>query len=102
MGKQTLLKTDSEYFEHEVKRKNCELYLDKFRLELTTDIDMLLQFKKGIERGITQTVKHYANTKKNYEVNIYNHEDLIRILVFLDANFYVCAMIQKLQTHGLA
>ena len=102
LGKQTLLKTDSEYFEHEVKRKNCELYLDKFRLELTTDIDMLLQFKKDIEGGITQTVKHYANTKKNYEVNIYNHEDLIRILVFLDANFYVCAMIQKLQTHGLA
>ena len=63
---------------------------------------MLLLFEKGIQGGITRTVKHYDNTNNKYEVNLYNYEDLIRILVFLDANFYVCAMIQKLHTHGFA
>ena len=51
---------------------------------------MLLLFEKGIQGGITRTVKHYDNTNNKYEVNLYNHEDLIRFLVFLDANFYAC------------
>ena len=42
---QALLKTASEYCEHEVKRKNCKLWLDKFRFELLTDIDFMLNFE---------------------------------------------------------
>ena len=102
LAKQVLLKIDSDYFEHGVKRKHCELYPYMFKLELTTDIDLLLLFEKGIRGDITWTVKHYANTNNKYKVNLYNHEDLIRFLAFLDANLYVCAMIQKLQTHGFA
>ena len=44
---QVLLKTTSEYCEHETKCKDCELCLDEFRLELLADTDMLLMFEKG-------------------------------------------------------
>ena len=39
---QTLLKTAAECCEHEKRRKDCELCPDEFRLELLTNIDMLL------------------------------------------------------------
>ena len=39
---QALIKTVAYYCEHEKRRKECELSPDKFRLELLTDIDMLL------------------------------------------------------------
>ena len=50
---QALLKTAAEYCEHEKKRKDCELCSDKFKLELLTDIDMLLVAEKSIRSGIT-------------------------------------------------
>ena len=50
---QTLLKTASEYCEHEKKRKECRACPEKLRLGLLTDIDMLLMFEKGIRGSIT-------------------------------------------------
>lgn len=71
-----------EYYEHELKRKDCALYLGEFRFELRADIDMLL-FEKGIMGGINQTVKHISS-------------------VFRHKNIYRWNMIQKLPTHGFA
>ena len=45
---QALLKTATEYYKHEKRRKECELCLDEFRFELLTDINMLLMFEKGM------------------------------------------------------
>ena len=45
---QALLKTAAEYYGHEKRCKDCELCPDEFRLELLTDIDMLLMVEKGI------------------------------------------------------
>ena len=56
-----LLKTATEYCEHEKKRKECELCPGEFRLELLADIDMLLMVDNGVQGGITQAVKCYAN-----------------------------------------
>ena len=39
---QALLKTADGYCEHGQKRKECELCTNRFRLELLTDLDMLL------------------------------------------------------------
>lgn len=39
---QAQLKTVFENIEHEMKRKDSELYLGKFRLEVLRDLDMLL------------------------------------------------------------
>ena len=101
MVKHTLAKIDSEYLEQEEKPKDCELYPDRFKLELT-GIDMLLLFGKDIQGGITRIMKRYPNSNNKYKVNLYNHEDLIRFLTFPDtSNLHVCAMIQKLQHMSL-
>ena len=48
---QTLLKATAEYRKHEKRRKDFELCPDKFRLELITDIDMLLM-EVGLPRQL--------------------------------------------------
>ena len=83
---QALLKTASEYCEHEAKRKDCEICLDEFRLELLTDIDMILMLEKGIRGGITQAVKRYAKASNKYMKEEYNPVEKSTYLQYLDAN----------------
>ena len=87
---QALLKTAAESCEHE-----------KRRLELLTDIDMLLMFKKGIRGGINQAVKRYAKANNKYMKDLNNLDEESIYLQYLDANnLYEWAMIQKLPAHG--
>ena len=96
-----LLKTAAEYWEHEKRRKDCELCLDEFRLELLTDIDMLLMVEKGIRGGITQAVKRYAKANNKYMKDLYNPNEKSTYLQYLDANnVYGWVMVQNLPTHG--
>ena len=98
---QALLKTAAEYREHKKRRKECELCPDEFRLELLTDIDMLLMFEKGIRGGITQAVKRYAKANNKYMNGLYNPDEVSIYLQYLDINNeYGRAMAQDLPTHG--
>ena len=74
---------------------------DKFRLELLTDIDMLLMVEKGIRGGITQAVKRYAKANNKYMSDLCNPDEKSIYLQYLNANnLYVWAMVQNLPTHG--
>ena len=74
---------------------------DKFRLELLTDMDMLLMFEKGIRGEITQAVKRYAKASNNYMKDLYSPSEESICLEYLDANnLYRWAVVQNLLTHG--
>ena len=75
-----LLKTAAEYYDHEKscehkKRWDCKV-CPEFRLELLTDIDILLMFEKGIRGGITQAVKRYARANNKYMNDLYNLDEV--------------------------
>ena len=72
---QSLLKTAAEYCEHEKRHKDCELCPHEFRLELLTDIDMLLMVEKGIRGGITQAVKRYTKANNKYMKGLHSPDE---------------------------
>ena len=67
------------------------------KLELLTDIDMLLMYEKGIRGGICNAVHRYANAKANnkYMSNYDENEESV-FLEFVDANnLYGYPMCEK-------
>ena len=66
------------------------------KLELLTDVDMLLIVEKGIRRGICHAIYRYAKANNRYMKN-YNKYKEEEFLQYLDANnLYGSAMFQKL------
>ena len=56
--------------------------------------------EKGIWGGITQAAKRYAKATNRYMKDLYNPDEEIIYLQYLDANNrYVWAMVQNLPTH---
>ena len=66
------------------------------KLELLTDIDMVLMFEKGQRRGISQAIHRYAIANNKYMPN-FNLQQLSAYLMYLDANnLHGWAMCKKL------
>ena len=76
---------------------------DEFRLELLTDIDMLLMVEKGIRVGITQQLSvmpRYSHEDK-YMKDLHNPDEKNIYLQYLNTNnLYGWAMVQNLTTHS--
>ena len=66
------------------------------KLELLTDIDMLLMVEKGIRSGIFQAIHRHAKVNNKY-MNNYNKDTISSYLMYLGANnLYGWAISQKL------
>ena len=72
----------------------------KVKLELLTDIDMLLMVEKGIRGGICQAIHRHAKASNKYMKN-YDKRIKSSYIAFLDANnLYGWVMSQKLPVNG--
>ena len=70
------------------------------KLELLTDLDMLLIVEEGNRAGICQAIYRYAKANNKY-MNNYGKRKIISFLMYLNANnLYGWAMSQKLPLGG--
>ena len=90
-------KLDSTYFctTPGLGFESC-LKMTGVKLELFTDIDMVLMEEKGIRGGISQAVQRYASANNKYMPN-YNSKPPSTYLMYVDANnLYDWAMSKTL------
>ena len=80
---------------------NACLKMTGVKLELLSDIDMLLMVEKGIRGGVSMISNRYGTANHKYMGDKFNLSEPSKYLTYLDANnLYRAAMSMKLPTHG--
>ena len=73
----------------------------KVKLDLLTNIDMLLMIKKGIRGGIYHSIYRYAKASNKY-IKDYDKNKELSYIQYWDVNYlYGAAMSQKLPVNNL-
>ena len=71
------------------------------KLELLTDINMLLMVEKGIRGGICHAINRYAKANNKYMKDYDKKKESSYLKYWHVSNFYGWAMSQKLPVNGL-
>ena len=77
------------------------LNMTDVKLELLTNVDMLLMVEKGIRGGVSMVSTRYSKANNKYMGDKFNPSEPSKYIQYLDDNnFYGAAMSMKLPTHG--
>ena len=63
----------------------CTLKITKFKVELLTNVDMILHYENAIQGWITTAIYHYGTANKKY-MHFYDEKKEITCIQYFDFN----------------